>query len=380
MDSIKTDNDHCLNCGTALKGRWCHHCGQPVKGMVRHFTSIIGDVLDTLFEYDNRIWRTVLLLYVLPGRVTADFIAGRRMRYVLPFRLFFVLSVITFLVLQFIAVPQRMANIGMNGDRSTFEQFATVEEVEAERDRTLADMQRALEEVEADSTSTFAAPGIRAGMELVDEAARRRILELDPTAQLPDTEPARPGVRFAVDGQEVWNPLTDPVELDWLPAGMNQRLNQWIERGINNIERAGEDPSRLVEAMFGLLPVVLFVLMPLFALMLKLFHLLTGRLYMEHLVVALYSHSFLFLALLVVVALNGLRGLLAGVPYIPVYLQILYWLALLWIPLYLLLMQKRVYQQGWMLTTLKYFSLGVVYLIMVLFALTLAAVISLINL
>ena len=40
----------------------------------------------------------------------------------------------------------------------------------------------------------------------------------------------------------------------------------------------------------------MFVLIPLFALLLKLFYVFRRRLYMEHLIVALHSHAFLFLA------------------------------------------------------------------------------------
>lgn len=50
----------CLNCGTVLQGQWCHQCGQKAKAQVRHFGSVVTDILDTVFEYDNRIWRAVV--------------------------------------------------------------------------------------------------------------------------------------------------------------------------------------------------------------------------------------------------------------------------------------------------------------------------------
>src|SRR5690606_8140241 len=49
----------CANCGTPLLGDHCYACGQPVKGLVRHFSSIVGDVLDSVFEWDARTPRTL---------------------------------------------------------------------------------------------------------------------------------------------------------------------------------------------------------------------------------------------------------------------------------------------------------------------------------
>ena len=49
----------CSNCGTPLLGEHCYHCGQPVKGLVRRFSSVLGDIADTLFEIDTRLTRTV---------------------------------------------------------------------------------------------------------------------------------------------------------------------------------------------------------------------------------------------------------------------------------------------------------------------------------
>jgi len=61
----------CANCGSVLLGEHCYRCGQPVKGLVRHFSSILGDffdsVFDSVFELDGRIWRTLPPLLLRPG-------------------------------------------------------------------------------------------------------------------------------------------------------------------------------------------------------------------------------------------------------------------------------------------------------------------------
>ncbi len=385
---------NCLNCGAPLSGPWCHVCGQPVKGMVRHFSSIMGDVLDTLFEYDNRIWRTLLPLYVRPGLITVDFIEGRRMRYVLPFRLFFVLSVIAFLSLQMTAVPDIDTGMrdGWIRSASQFDSRTTVEEVIEARDQALEGMEQGAREMEQAGIPGMAAgaAGMRTGMEAIRRDADRRIAEIegaaapgtsaaDPPAVTEDAPATRrPRITFA--GGDEWDPESNPLIIGWLPDFMNRRINDWIGRATENVERAGKEPGRLVEAMFGLLPAVLFVLMPIFALLLKIFYIFKRRLYMEHLVVALHSHSFLCMAIIISVGLSALANLASEVPFLGGTLSVLHTASLVWIPLYLLLMQRRVYRQNWVFTVFKFGVIGIVYSIMASFALVAAALISLVNL
>ena len=78
--------------------------------------------------------------------------------------------------------------------------------------------------------------------------------------------------------------------------------------------------------------------------------------------IALYSHAWLMLALLLVFCTSAL-GDWAGarVPVIGTVLSALVFALVCWMPLYLLWMQRRVYRQAWWLTVLKYLAIGYVY-------------------
>jgi hypothetical protein len=115
-------------------------------------------------------------------------------------------------------------------------------------------------------------------------------------------------------------------------------------------------------------PSTLFVLMPVFALMLKLAYLFKRRLYMEHLIVALHSHAFLCLSLLFVFLLSALQDAVAPASgALHSLISLLKAGVWTWMPGYLLLMQKRVYGQGWILTLVKYFTLGICYAVLLSF-------------
>ena len=144
-----------------------------------------------------------------------------------------------------------------------------------------------------------------------------------------------------------------------------------------NLPRISERPQLLVNAFFGSVPSALFVLVPLFAVLLKVFYLGSGRLYLEHLVVALYSHAFLCVALLGILLLSMLGGQLAAVPGAGVVIGLLITALLLWMPLYLWLMQRRVYAQSRLVTTLKFVALGWLYFTVVTTATVILAIASL---
>jgi hypothetical protein len=88
----------CLNCGTVLTGRYCANCSQAAEVHVPSTRELLHEALEGITHSDSRLWRTLRLLWFKPGRLTQEFIAGRRAAYLPPFRLYLVLSIIFFLL------------------------------------------------------------------------------------------------------------------------------------------------------------------------------------------------------------------------------------------------------------------------------------------
>src|SRR5439155_19700810 len=87
---------HCENCGAQLSGRYCAQCGQPAIDYRRSFRHVIVDVLDSFLNWDSKFFATIALLIVKPWRLTNDFLAGKRVRYVHPLRLYLLASILFF--------------------------------------------------------------------------------------------------------------------------------------------------------------------------------------------------------------------------------------------------------------------------------------------
>jgi len=102
----------CLNCGAALATPFCPQCGQRDIDASLSVRDFVHELVAEHFGLDSKVARTLIALVRWPGRLTNEFIQGRRVRYVPPLRLYLSLSVLFFL---FSAVTDRGATTSKNG-------------------------------------------------------------------------------------------------------------------------------------------------------------------------------------------------------------------------------------------------------------------------
>ena len=369
----------CDNCGTALQGKYCHVCGQNRHSPVQSFLHAFEEIFESFWHLDGRVFRTLRDL-LRPGHTALEYLAGHRQRYLPPLRIFVIMSLLAFFVGRAtIHFDDEPAGV----DVTPLLQSKTVAEVERNRDRMLAELEEGRKE------GGKVVPGVDAmliaAQVKIRGEANNRIVELTPgksaaaAAEKNGVTEAAPskGELFS-SKNEAWNPETNPVKIGWLPAFANAWLTRKAGHAIDNIQSMENRPDRYFQAFMGSLPSALFVLVPVFALMLKLSYFFQRRLYMEHLVVALYSHVFLLMGLTTIFVFMALSGAVsAHAHWLSILLNIAVVLLLVWMPFYLLLMQKRVYGQGWIMTLVKYSVIGFVYVNLLA---TMAAVMFLVTL
>jgi hypothetical protein len=382
----------CANCGAPLYGEYCYACGQPVKGLVRHLSGVLGDVFDTLLNIDSRVIRTLPALYLKPGFLSCEYFAGRRVRYVTPFRLMFFLALLAFFVMQVAVDNGTWVHFGSSKSDSGFRQAQTQAQV-------IAQEKRMLDTINADlgkpNLPAIARSSLEAAREKVQRDAAERMAQLKipakgaAPASADISLPAATGtVVSPKDGglldDDNWDLKRDQIHVSWLPGFANEWLNRAGQRMHDNIsamrhgtrEQRSAAVQRLVVGALSVLPQTMFVLLPLFAAILKVFYLFKRRLYMEHLIVALHSHAFIFLSILVLFALAALRSLSQGA-WLRVPLGLATAAAWIWMFVYLWLMQKRVYGQGRFFTTVKYCCVGICYSVLLLVSIGIAFLLSL---
>ena len=346
-------NAHCLNCGTVLQGPFCHYCGQPDKNFLRFFPVLMRELLEDFLDFDSRFMRTMKPLLFRPGKLTRDYLDGRRFRYTPPLRLYIFSSIACFFILALLASDAVQFTTGdedADGVASAL-RIGIVNDPE---------VQEALEELDPETRQR------------VDEALRQTS-EAEPRA---DAEtPPEPGIMI---GDEPWDRETNPFVVSWLPDWVNDWINDEIEESPAKGRRITENPNLITEQVFDVLPATMFVLLPLVALLFKFWYLFSKKYYIEHLIFALHNHSFLFVVLLISVLLTALAGWAepAGEGRITTavdWTNVAIWV---WVPVYFLVSLKRVYRQGWAMTITKYCLLGISYLMVLALASAFVALLS----
>ncbi|MDQ2988132.1 MAG: DUF3667 domain-containing protein [Pseudomonadota bacterium] len=91
----------CHNCGAAVSGNFCPACGQETTLHVASAREFLHEFIGHYVALEGKLWKTLALLLFRPGKLTAEYIAGRRARYVQPLRIYLTLSIIFFALLKY---------------------------------------------------------------------------------------------------------------------------------------------------------------------------------------------------------------------------------------------------------------------------------------
>jgi len=315
------EHKHCLNCGTALKGLYCHACGQKDLPQRQSTRELLGNFISSFTEYEGKFINSIKYLVTRPGFLALDYMAGRRERYLHPVRMYAFISFIFFLI--FFSLP----------DDPDDEQTDRTE-LTAEDSLAIAKNPNAVKE----QLASFG----------VDTAA----FDLDSTA-LRKRDSTRTKKKNKFNFGLVKSEFTTVRAYDSAQAATpEEERDGWAERRLTRrsielnekyADKPGEFGSDFYKASLENFSGVLFFLLPVFALLLKLLYIRRNYFYSEHLVFSIYYYNFFYFA--------GSFMMLTGL------VESLSWLTTLigWgIYLYLLFSMKRMYQQGWGKTIVKF--------------------------
>ncbi|MFZ4527781.1 MAG: DUF3667 domain-containing protein [Undibacterium curvum] len=95
--AAEAEHDSCANCHQPVIGAYCHHCGQSTH-IHRSLLHMAEELLHGLFHFETKAWRTIPALIIHPGRLTRDYIEGKRTRFVSPLALYLFLLFLMFFI------------------------------------------------------------------------------------------------------------------------------------------------------------------------------------------------------------------------------------------------------------------------------------------
>jgi hypothetical protein len=289
---------HCRNCGAAADCAYCPECGQETHLRLPTLREFLREAAGRYVALDGRFWRTIVGLLFRPGFLTREYLAGRRRRYIRPARLYLFTTLIFFAVSRFFVEPVNLVELGADN---------------------------------AQNSSTQKSGG------KANAAVRK--------AEVDD-----PRVALALDDD--FNMQLPPALLAQAPA-LQRRWDRF-----NRLPR-NEKVDQLVDGSLRYAPYAMFVLLPVFALMLKIAYLgrfkrypARPRLYGEHMVFAAHNHALMFISATAILL----------VPW-----GFVRFALLLWICVYFVASMRTVYRGRWigLVVRATWLSIGYLFLVAV---------------
>ncbi len=236
----------CPNCAAPVHGPWCAQCGQETVITIPRWRDFAHEYATQFVSFEGRLWRTLWLLLSRPVQLSLEFLAGRRRRFVRPLPLYLSFSFLFFLLVALF--PGEALDVRTDLPSET---DAAVAQAQASAAPTLAQGKAVLEQASAVATE-------------------------------------------------------HPAEIDAQTASLLQTYFPNYKKTLLRLETDPQNARRrLTDAFVAKLPVAVFALVPFFALGGALLLRKRRRDYMEHLLLALHMHAFVFLTLALIYLLPG---------------------------------------------------------------------------
>lgn len=308
---VESTTYKCLNCGETLhlEHKFCPNCGQKVQASRITFGQFVSELLSGLVNYESKLWKTLSVLLIHPGKFPKDYINGQRARYMNPFRLY-ISSVVLFFIVYGAYDYFNPINVASENEEMVVEQQLAPyfnEETRLFKNSFVSEKVRQI-----DSLQTTGRYGAIEGLEKLD---------------LPKTN---------------WNQFLYNKLLD-------------IRYSITNFPR---ESNRMWNKFLSQLSISLFFLIPIFALFFKLMYWRKKMYFMEHLVFIFNIQTcftimgIIYLALLWIFGSGGRAGFIFMISF----------------AVYLFLALKSFYNQGYLKTFVKYSILNTIMFFLVLSA------------
>jgi hypothetical protein len=294
VDELK----ECQNCGYKDRGKFCSNCGQSFTELNRPMKDIFAEVGD-IANIDSRIFRSIPPFLFKPGFLTREYLAGKRKKYMSPFRLYLLLSLLFFFLAQ--TTSKQITEAGddwlkINTDTS---------------DTNIRDDSLAIELLKNDSVF---------------------MADIDSTASTKSIRKAK----------------------------RRKRLRQGAIEALTN-------KLVFLQNFYRTISYVLFLLMPVFALLLKMLYIRRRVFYIEHLMFSINMHSFMLLIFSMMIVLSQI------IKENDAYIAFMFIL----VPVYFTAGMKRFYRQALWKILLKEMILAGIYFIILLLSLLVAGYITL---
>ncbi|MBK7105184.1 MAG: DUF3667 domain-containing protein [Ignavibacteriae bacterium] len=310
---------HCLNCHNDIDySTYCPYCGQLNTDKKITLREMLKDFLGDYFTFDSKFFKSLIPLLIKPGHLTHEYLKGKRVSYILPLRLYIFTTFVFFFV------------VSLN-TKMDFDKFSGVN---ADSSKTAVN--------DIDSSTSF-------DEKIANDLKSDVTYNIDSSKSKKEVIVKGPGFNFSMDKS----------------YDSSSAFVKYLNNKSKYLASFGEESSTIFwKEVINQIPKVMFILLPLFALFLKLLYLRKKILYVEHIVFSLHIHTFIFIILIVSIFIPNTYIIFALIFLILIYL----FLSLL-----------NFYQQSIIKTSIKFILLLGIYVFALLPTFLLLAILAMVS-
>lgn len=352
----------CPNCGyhQGITANYCPSCGQRNTNARLTLAAILLNAFEDVVDVDSRYLRSLRVLATMPGKLTQEYISGRRMHYVSPFRLFFSITVVLVFLLQSSWVT---GSVNEEQDPNTYppdELFISPSDSLLVLDwyRKFSDTTFSSQSISEIPPEQLAILHTKIPEQILDSAiaaAPKGYTSVAERIQHIDYESFQMGMF-----DEVYSIQGDAERIQTVVDSVlhDPGTSLGTKAGIRIMHNIHQHQDHVKELLRDNISFIVLAFIPLFALIVKLMYIRRPFLYIDHFIFTIHQHTFIALmalgyALWLMLPWSDL-DLWSGRIALFLFLGSTY--------VYLLISMRTVYGQGWIKTWLKTALLQFLYL------------------
>lgn len=352
---VKYRGTECLNCGHPLdlSDRYCPNCSQLNSSKKLTMRDFAEEFFGSIIDYDSRLLRTMSALLLRPGRISLDYVAGKRVTYTNPFRFLLSLAIIYFLLMQ------------MSGDFRSLDRL-NLDQQAQKVDPGALNLELNVDEIpNAEARAVLDSLQGKDSVGLIDrflEGERKKdsAIRANPKAYFQTVEGGFTG-RLVKKSEAFYELMRKDTLYTFEDAAQkygieSTRENRMSFNGASSLKRALSRPGSFVNDLISRLPLVTFFFLPVFTVFIWLVYIRKKYTYTDNLVFSFHNQSLFFILLIIGYLFENLVG----------------WdingLCVLAFCIYLYAAMRKFYQQGHFKTILKFVFLNTVFFILAIFA------------
>ena len=288
----------CLNCRHVVENRFCPNCGQENIDTRKSFHHLFIHFFEDLTHYENAFWRTIKNLILHPASLTKEYLSGKRMSYLAPVRLYIFISFVTFFMFSVFS-------------SDSTEQFLEKKKEKSEKSKDSINNKNDTVYKEQLEVKKLVKSGII--KKVYADSIQKFIAQAKEKEEKNKTEDEEGFMTF--DGSYKNVAQLDSIQNNAKKEDKRSVLLFWLERKVQVVKdkykgRNDELKEKFIETLVHNIPKALFLYMPIFALLLWLFHNKRKWYYFDHGIFTLHYFSFLLIQVLFIYLIGHFLSML----------------------------------------------------------------------